>query len=576
MKKQYIKIGLTLSMTLGLMTACGSIESEKYPWYEYPDETEETQQKEKITADLIAKEMREGMKLVLNPQEHRYQYQRANTIDTYAGYTTVTQNQFLYGGALPTTYTFPNSYLMGPYGTVSTLFPTIYNAYYHAEEHGVPYMKAVAMLMFDFAVQELVDIYGPVPFDDLRQVTKFPPLTYISEKDAYMRIFKELDEATDLLKKLEPTSQDLAKIEGVEGGLSRGDWRNWVKFANSLRLRMAMNIVKVDPALAQQQAEKAVADEIGVLTDADPYDFTQDRSNCSWFAQNPIYFIANVWNDVRLGASLENIMKRHKNPLLGKWWGKNKFRIHNSSGLFSGYGEERDWVGVRQGIAMINKKTEKDGYGTFSAGTSSLNALPLPWIKRTEVLFIMAEGALRGWAMGASARDLYERGIKLSFLENELSQADIDEYMKLEAAEDVDYQDPYNPENNIKGRVTIGVAWSDEDSNEVKLEKIITQKYMAVFPASAPTWTTFRRTGYPRLFPVYLNNWPGVDGELQLRRIPYIADVNNRADLAKLPALMNGQPNEGGSRLWWDVQTEQRGEPGDDKAKSPRVIPVNF
>lgn len=578
--KKYVVLALAFSFGVGVVSSCGPLEAEEYPWLEYPQSSENDKKgvEEELSVDLIARELRGAMRFVLDPQEHRYQYQRANTIDTYAGYTTVTQNQFAYGGALPTTYTFPNSYLMGPWGEVGRLFPAIYNAYFHAEEFNVPYMKAIAMLMFDIAVQELCDIYGPLPFDDLRNVTRFPPLTYISEKDVYMRIFKELDVATEILKNAQPSSEELALIEGVEGGLSRGDWRNWVKFANSLRLRMAMNIVKVEPALAREQAEKAVNDEIGVLTDLDPFDFTQEGTNCAWFSQNPIFFIANGWNDVRLSASLENIMKRHKNPILGYWWGKNKFRINNNSGSFSGYGENRDWVGVRQGIAMINKKTEKDGYGTFSSGTTNLNSLGLPWFKRTEVLFIMAEGALRGWNMGASAAELYRRGITLSFIENGFGESDVKTYMALTKAEDIDYVDPYNSENNIKGRVMVGVAWDDTDTDEIKLEKIVTQKYMAVFPCSAPTWTTFRRTGYPRLFPVLLNNWPGVDGELQLRRIPYIAGVNNRSDLAKLPALMNGQPNEGGSRLWWDVPTERRDadKPGDDRARSPRVIPVNF
>ncbi|WP_289290074.1 SusD/RagB family nutrient-binding outer membrane lipoprotein, partial [Muribaculum intestinale] len=76
--------------------------------------------------------------------------------------------------------------------------------------------------------------------------------------------------------------------------------------------------------------------------------------------------------------------------------------------------------------------------------------------------------------------------------------------------------------HNTKGRVSIGVKWNEADDDETKLEKIITQKYIGNFPMSAEAWTTFRRTGYPRLFPVYLNPmYPDVDYELQIRRMTF-------------------------------------------------------
>lgn len=580
---KYLTIALSLSLGFGVFSSCGSSELDNYPW-----NAPRTKQQQQDDPDLggkgsqdpeaLAKEMKGGMNSVITCQEHNYQYQRANHIDVYAGYWTVTQNKFLYGGALPTTYTFPNDYLMGPYSTPGSLYKAIRNAYFHGDRLGVPYFKAIAMILFDFTVQELTDIYGPIPFDDLRAVKLLPPRTYISQEEVYKRIFVELDEAIKVLKETQPAADILAKIEGSRGGISRGDWRNWVKFANSLRLRMAMNIVKVDPALAKIQGEKAMHDEIGVFTDKDQYDFTQDRNYCDWVGNNPLWNISVTWDDLRLGGSLENIMKRHANPLIAKWFTTHG-TILNKENQPTGYlAEDKGFIGVRQGIPMINKSDKLHGYGPYSAASAYMQNMPLPWIKRTEMMFIMAEAALRGWAVpgGATAQELYERGIKLSFVENELSEDEAKKYMERTVPENVDYTDPYaGNAHDIKGRVMVGVAWDEADDNEVKLEKIITQKYMAVFPCSAPTWTTFRRTGYPRLFPVYINNWKGVDGELQLRRIPYLQDPNNAQELATLPALLGG-PNEGSTRLWWDVPTEKRGGRGDDKAGSALVIPQNF
>lgn len=579
--KKHLVVALGLSLALGALPSCGSSELDNYPWHAPRDKEKDNtdlEKREELTAELIAKEMKASMNHVITTQVHNYQYQRANNVDVYAGYWTVTQNKFLFGGALPTTYTFPNDYLMGPMGQAQPLAKTLHSAYTHGERLGVPYFKAIAMIMYGFFMQELSDIYGPVAFDDIRAIKLLPPYTYLSGKQVYERIFAELDEATQVLKDTQPSAEILAQIEGEQGGISRGDWRVWVKMANSLRLRMAMNMVKAEPSQAKMQAEKAMADEIGVLTDRDEFDITQDRDFCDWAGNNPIWSISVSWDDLRMGGSIENIMKRHANPLISKWFTMHG-NILNKENQSTGYlAEDKGYIGVRQGIPMINKSDKLHGYGPYSAAGAAMQNMPLPWIKRTETMFIMAEAALRGWAVpgGASAQELYERGIKLSFKENGLSESEAVTYMERTVPVDVDYTDPYaGNAHDIKGRVQVGVAWDDLDSDEVKLEKIITQKYMAVFPCSGPTWTTFRRTGYPRLFPVYINNWRGVDGELQLRRIPYVETPNNAQDLASLPALLGG-PNEGSTRLWWDVPTEERGGRGDDKAGSALVIPRNF
>ena len=113
----------------------------------------------------------------------------------------------------------------------------------------------------------------------------------------------------------------------------------------------------------------------------------------------------------------------------------------------------------------------------------------------------------------------------------------------------------------------VGVKWDASDSKEVMLEKIITQKYIANFPMSAEAWTTFRRTGYPRIFPVDVNN-------MQLRRIPIEETANNTLEIASLVQAL-GQPNTGASRVFWDKQTETRGEQSPDN-EFTLVIPVNF
>lgn len=537
------------------------------------------------SAETVEGELQSALKAIICFDNHAYQYQRSNSIDVFAGYMGVSQNQFTFGGPLPSTYstTAWQNYYMGPVD--KSIFPLLYNAYHYADELGRPEFKALAMIAYSYVMHELADFYGPMPYDDYRANKENPPLTYNKVQYIYEQCFKELRDAVTILQESKPSREVLQKIEGPNGGVTDYDYTKWIKFANSLRLRLAMNIVKVDPVTAQAEAEDAVSSGVfdcaadGSVTDKDMYYIYAERTN----QQHPLYFICTQWNDSRLGASLENIMKRTRNPLLGVLFGKNLYAITNNQGKPSGYSAGQDYVGIRQGCAMINKTNVTSGYGPFSM--FALPNYPRTLMHVTEVLFLRAEGALRGWDMGGEAKDFYERGVKRSFVapEHGLTMAQAEEYLKYTDVDYVDYADPYNSINDIDGRLEIGNAWNESDSKELKLEKIITQKYMAIFPQSAEAWTTFRRTGYPRLFPVDpdMNNWTeDIECEVQIRRIPwYEKQSSAQADLVAAGNVLAEETQSVGStnnspmtRLWWDIDTNEI----DYGSEEGRVIPVNF
>ena len=69
----------------------------------------------------------------------------------------------------------------------------------------------------------------------------------------------------------------------------------------------------------------------------------------------------------------------------------------------------------------------------------------------------------------------------------------------------------------------ITVAWSGATTDEERLEKIITQKWIAMFPEGQEAWSEYRRTGYPKIFPVVSNQRGGtIDTNIQIRRIPFV------------------------------------------------------
>ena len=90
------------------------------------------------------------------------------------------------------------------------------------------------------------------------------------------------------------------------------------------------------------------------------------------------------------------------------------------------------------------------------------------------------------------------------------------------------------------------------------MERIITQKWIAAFPNGQEAWTEFRRTGYPKLFPVAVNNSGGtVDTDVQIRRLPFARSeyTLNPDNIQKAIQLLGGQDN-GGTRVWWDVENK--------------------
>ena len=110
-------------------------------------------------------------------------------------------------------------------------------------------------------------------------------------------------------------------------------------------------------------------------------------------------------------------------------------------------------------------------------------------------------------------------------------------------------------QNNIAAASTITPCWDDATNDEERLEKIITQKWIAGFPEGKNAWAEWRRTGYPKLFQIRQNNSQGViPTELGVRRLPFIQDevTNNPEGYAQAVQLLGGDDN-GATRIFWDV-----------------------
>lgn len=168
-----------------------------------------------------------------------------------------------------------------------------------------------------------------------------------------------------------------------------------------------------------------------------------------------------------------------------------------------------------------------------------------------EVWFLRAEAALRGWS-GKDAGTCYEQGVRSSF--NQWRVGEANAYLQSDHVA-ADFVDTFTPDYSAKALCLVSPAWDEEASRETKLEKIITQKWIACYPEGCEAWAEQRRTGYPRLFPVLVNKSNGkIDTRTMIRRLNFPVSIisGNPAQYSALCEYLGG-PDTGGTRLWWDT-----------------------
>ena len=390
---------------------------------------------------------------------------------------------------------------------------------------------AVAQIIKVAAVHKAADTYGPIPYSKAGQEGS-TDAEYDSQEDVYKAMLKELDEAVHTLAN---GGHDVFSKYDI---IYEGNYTKWYKFANSLMLRLAMRTVYANPTLAKQYAEKALTNPYGVIEN------TKEAAKLSKGAgvslRNPLVIINGSYNDVRMGAEISSYLKGYNDPRIASYFVKAK-----NNGI-------EDYYAVRTNIPSIDDYLSKEK-------SSSLNvedATPIYIMKASEVYFLRAEGALRGWNMGGgTAQSYYEKGITTSFEENDLSASQAATYIANSTSVPANFVDALHPEYDTPATSTITIKWETGVSNfERNLERIITQKYLAIYPDGQEAWSEYRRTGYPHIFPAVLTATDcDVDGNLRPTRIPYSNDeyVKNLENVKKAVQLLNGADN-GATRVWWD------------------------
>jgi hypothetical protein len=416
----------------------------------------------------------------------------------------------------------------------------------------------IAQTLKAYTFSQIVDLWGRAAYFEFGQGTENPFPAFDEGDAVYADLFRLLNEATTNLAQ---TSQESA---GADDLIYGGNEAKWIKFANSLKLKLynqARNTALFDAdavanIIATGPLMSGVDDGFKLLygTSNNPENrhplYNQDYVQANANYIDPYFYLIMLgdakFNDVLEGIQDPRIPYYFYNQLAGDapqntpttakfddflsiWFaslnidpneGFDQAQSQTLVGLYPAGGAYNDSTGVTAGVAAgQNAGAEGAGYTRLYGYYAHL--------------YTMAELALTK-GVGGDHRALFEQGVRASFAEvnQAASGADV----------------PAIEGTTIDDYVTDVLAKYDAADAEGKLELILTEKWIASFGYSVDSYTDYRRTGYPRMFdPATDNNPFTILNRAYPVSIPYdIADlqINPNADAQRNPAT---------DRVFWDV-----------------------
>ncbi|WP_431216363.1 SusD/RagB family nutrient-binding outer membrane lipoprotein [Puia sp. P3] len=189
-----------------------------------------------------------------------YQIGQNLNADIYAGYSMPDQT---FGLALDNAnYTFIDGWNTEAFNSIYTnlIGPIKNKIALSGVQTSNPDYWAIALIVEVEAIDRVTDKFGPVPYSKVG--TSLVSVPYDSQQSIYQQMFTQLDTAAANLQAFitaNPGATPLANFDAVFAG----DYTKWLKFANSLRLRLAMHLSKVDPATAKAQGKKPLPPQVG-------------------------------------------------------------------------------------------------------------------------------------------------------------------------------------------------------------------------------------------------------------------------------------------------------------------------
>lgn len=353
---------------------------------------------------------------------------------------------------------------------------------------------ALARILKSYRFLSLTDAYGDIPYSEALQQKINPK--YDTQQEVYNGIFKELKEA-------------IAQFDGgaVPKGdiVYGGDLNKWRKFANSLRLIMALRISKVDPVLGKAQALDALASTGGVL-EALTEDTQVNYPGGTY--KNPWFELYDGRKDYAISETIAALLNSTTDAR-AKAFGQT-----NASGALVAfpYGLTRD-----DAVAYANSHAD---YSFILDQTKRTQASTSFVLTSAHVYLARAEAAQLGWTT-ENAADMYKKGLEASWKQwGVFDQTKFDAFIASDA---------------------ISLATDP-------LKKINTQRYLAFYPSGDQGWAEWRRTGVPVLVPAAAATNASKKIPRRYMYGPNEPTLNN----ASYTAAVARTPDTQDSKVWWD------------------------
>lgn len=342
------------------------------------------------------------------------------------------------------------------------------------------------MEVYTWAV--LVNTYGDIPYTEALDPTNFFP-KYDDAKTVYYDLLTRLD--ADIAA-LNTSAASFGSADLIYGG----DVAKWTKFANSLKLRMGILLADSDPTKAQSLVEAAAPNVFTSNNDNAAFAYTPTTPNV-----NPVYtnLVLSGRNDYVPSKTIIAIMTADNDPRL-------PFYFTTINGKY---------VGGENGTG--------NAFSTLSHPSDLVEQPDFPYIflSYSQVEFILAEAAARGYNVGGTAAEHYTKAVTASLSYWGVSSTDIAAYL-------------------AKPSVAYATA-----AGTYK-QKIGVQEYLALYLDGFDAWTVQRRLDYPALVAP-----PSAKSVYPVRYTYPVTEQNlNSGSWSAASAAIGG--DEVGTNLFWD------------------------
>lgn len=408
------------------------------------------------------------------------------------------------------------------------------------------------------------DLFGPMPFPKASDDPEVNP-PYMAMADIYNEYFSELDEAVKMFS----SSAKNIFTERSNDIVYGCDIDSWKRFANSLRLRLALRVSEVAPDLCKTQAEAALNADGGVISNAQQNAYMPPKADGSWGQDyNYVMFQITWGGPLNMSKSFEKLVTNiggiawpegvvNNTPTLNGDPAIPVSAIHpakvdpRAPKIFQPSIVGGNWQGLPYG-ARVEEQNKGDyvvknfaELGYLVVNGSKNVARPYDLFLYEEVCFLKAELYARG-ILGGDAKQAYEEGVRASFAKWGVAD-EADEYLA-------------STEKNLAGT---SAKYEDQSGpGNTALEKIITQKYIAGTPdLSWEGWSDKRRLNLPRLdVALYRDEstYAGYSKDIKdpknfIKRIKYPVKEKevNEEEYNKGVQLLGGKDLVS-SPVWWD------------------------